>query len=448
MNLPVLFFSLAVSLIAGVLSGCAPAWQSSRWNLSDALKQNGGTAGVSGHQGLRRSLVVSEFALALALLAGAGLALHSFWKMTRANLGFRQDHILTFNLALPTNRFKNTEQTTSFYRQLLDKIHALPGVRTVSASTGMPVVGTSYGLSFSLVGGPPADPTSRPGAGFTMVTPEYFRTFGIEVIKGRSFTEQDVAGALPVAIVNETFAKKYLANVDPLTQRLAIDHLVWGAPALGPPINWQIVGIYRDVRNDNVRREDFPEINVPFWQSPWPEAAIEVRTAGDPASMSESVTAAVQSVNPDLGIDSMRTMDQVVEQSFAGDRFVTIFLATFAAMALLLAGIGIYGVMSFAMAQRTREIGLRMALGAGRAQVLRLVLREGVSLAIAGLFIGLCGTYFVGRAMKSILFEVSAADPATIAFVSSVLLLSALFACYIPGRRATRVDPMVALRNE
>jgi len=448
LNLPVLFFSLAAMFLAGVLCGCAPAWQSSRWDLSNSLKESGRSSLTPGRRGFRRSLIVIEFALALTLLSGAGLALRSFWKMTRVDLGFRQDHVLTFALSVPTTRFSGPEQTVAFYRQLLDKIQALPGVSYASASTGMPVLGTDFGMSFSIAGQPAGDPSSRPGAGFTMVTPEYFDTFGIEIVRGRSFTEQDVAGALPVAIVNETFARKYLSNVDPLMQRVLVQRLVPGATSLGPPIEWQVVGVYRDVHNAGVRREGFPEINVPFWQSPWPDAAIEVRTSGHPASMTGSVAAVVQSVDPDLGIDRVRTMDELVEESLGGDRFATVFLATFAGMALLLAAIGIYGVMSFAVAQRTHEMGLRIALGAGRAQVLRLILQEGVSLAILGLFVGLCGTYFVGRLMKSLLYEVGATDPATIGAVTTVLLASALLASCLPAHRATQVDPMVVLRNE
>jgi predicted permease len=447
LNLTVLFFSLAATMLAGVLCGCAPAWRSSHWNLSDALKDGGRLSHVSSRHGLRRSLVVIEFALALTLVSGAGLALHSFRKLATTDLGFQQDHVLTFSLNVPATRFAQPEQIIAFYRQLLDKLQALPGVSSVAASTGMPLRGTNLGMRFTIAGQSAADPSSRPGAGFTMVTPEYFRTFGIQIMKGRSFTEQDLADGVPVAIVNETFAKKYLSNVDPLAQRIIVEKLVPGSRQFGPPIEWQIVGIYRDVHNGGVRNEGFPEINVPFWQSPWPNAAIEVRTSGDPATMTGSVAAVVGSVDPDLGLNQVRTMDEVVEESLGGDRFATAFLATFAGMALLLSAIGIYGVMSFTVAQRTHEIGLRMALGAAPAQVLRLVLQEGVLLATVGLSIGLCGTYFVGRAMKSMLYEVRATDPATIGSVIGLLLLSALLACYIPARRATRVDPMVALRN-
>jgi putative ABC transport system permease protein len=449
LNLPVLFFSLTASVLCGVLFGCAPAWQTARLNLNDTLKESGRSASSSvGRQGLRRTLVVIEFALALTLLAGAGLVIHSFWKLSRVDLGFRQDHLLTFFLPVTNERFAHPEQINAFYRQLLEKIGALPGITAVSASTGMPIIGTNFGMPFNLAGQAVDDPSSRPGAGFNMVTPEYFRTFGIRMVKGRALTEQDAAGGLAVAVVNETFAKKYLSNVDPLAQRVVVEQLIPGVTKLGPPIEWQIVGVYHDVHNGGVRRDGFPEIDVPFWQSPWPQAGLAVRTFGDPASMTKSITAMVRSVDPDLPVDQIKTMDQLVHESLADDRFSTALFASFAGVALLLAAIGIYGVMSFAVAQRTHEIGLRMALGAGPQQVLRLVLKEGMLLALVGLGVGLGGTYFVGRLMKTVLYQVNAIDPAAISAVTAVLLLSALLACYIPARRATQVDPMVALRDE
>ena len=448
LNLPVLFFTLAASLLSGILFGCAPAFQTARMNLSDTLKEGGRSASSAGRHGLRRGLVVVEFALALTLLAGAGLVIHSFWKLSRVDLGFRQDHILTFGLPVPNDRFSKPEQINAFYRQLLEKIGALPGISSISVSTGMPLQGTNFGMPFSIVGQPVGDLSSRPGAGFTMVTPEYFRTFGISISKGRVFTSQDLAGNVPVAIVNDAFVKKYLSNLDPLKQRLSIEQLIPGQTKLGPPLEWQIVGVYHNVHNGGIRGDGFPEVNVPFSQSPWPQAAIAVRTAGDPASMTKSIAAVVLSIDPDLPLDQVKTMDQIVDESLSGDRFGTVLFGSFAAVALLLAAIGIYGVMSFAVAQRTHEIGLRIALGAGPAQVLRLVLGEGILLALGGLLLGLGGTYFVGRLMKSLLYQVNAMDPTPVSAVTAVLLLSALLACYIPARRATQVDPMVALRDE
>jgi putative ABC transport system permease protein len=448
LNLNVLLFSLAATLLAGVLCGCAPGWQTSHWNLSDALKEGGRTNSSLGRQGLRRSLVVMEFALALTLLAGAGLVLHSFWKLTRVDLGFRQDHILTFTMPVHIDRFSNAGQINAFYRQLLEKIEAVPGVTSASVSRGAPVVGGGFGMPFSIAGLPAGDPGSRPAAGFHMVTPEFFRTFGIRIVQGRSFTEQDVPGGLPVAIVNETFARKYLSNVDPFTQRVIVEQLIPGSTRLGPPVEWHIVGVFHDVRNGGVRDEGFPEIDVPFWQSPWPDARIEVRSTGDPAGLSNGIAAAVQSVDSDLPLDQVRTMDQIVNESLAGYRFATLLFAAFAALALLLATIGIYGVMSFAVAQRTHEIGLRMALGASSKGVLLLMLREGMLLALAGLLLGLGGAYFVGRTMNSILYEVSAIDPVAVGAVAGALFFSAVVACYLPAHRATQVDPVIALRHD
>ncbi|MGA2812199.1 MAG: ABC transporter permease [Candidatus Acidiferrum sp.] len=448
LSLPVLFFTLAATLLAGALSGCVPAWQNSLCDFSATLKEGGRSASSPGRQGLRRGLVVMEFALALTLLSAAGLAMHSFWKLTRVDLGFRRDHLLTFDLPLRNERFSNSEQIAAFYRQLIERIAALPGISSASVSTGMPLLGPGDGMSFSIAGQPAVDPSARPVAGFTMVTQDYFRTFGIPITKGRSFNASDVASGLPVAIVNETFVKKYLPDADPLMRRVVVARLVPGANRVGPPVEWQIVGVYRDVHNRGIRNDGLPEINVPFWQIPWPGAGIAVRTSGDPASVSTSIAAAVRSVDSDLALDQVRTMDQLVDESLAGDRFATALFAAFAAVALILAAIGIYGVMSFAVAQRTREFGVRMALGAGTRRVLLLVLQEGLLLASAGLFLGLGGTYLVGRTMKSVLYGISAIDPVAVVAVASVLMLSASLACYLPARRATRVDPMIALRYE
>jgi predicted permease len=281
-----------------------------------------------------------------------------------------------------------------------------------------------------------------------MVTPDFFQTLGIRIAKGRGFTEQDGATGAPVAVVNDTFVDKYLFNSDPLAQRLVVDEPIPGPSRIGPAIERQIVGVYHNVHNNGVRQENFPEINVPFWQSPWPNATISVRTTGDPASMTNSITAVVQSIDTNLPLDQVRTMDQIVDESLAGERFAAILFATFASIALILAAIGIYGVMSFAVAQQTHEIGLRMALGARPGQVLLLVLQEGMLLALMGLILGLGGAYFVERALSSALYEVVAADSAVVAAVSILLFLFAVLACYLPARRATRVNPIDSLRYE
>jgi putative ABC transport system permease protein len=237
-NLPVLFFSLAATVTAGLLSGCAPAWRISQQNLNNALKEGGRSVANIGRHGMRRWLVVLEFALALTLLAGAGLAIHSFWKLTRADLGFRPDHVLTSYLPIPVERLSQPKQIIAFYRQLLAKVSSLPGAASAAVSTGAPIAGTNDTMPFSVAGQPVNDLASRPSAGFAMVSPDYFRTFGIAIAAGRGFTEQDVEDGLPVAIVNETFAKKYLTGLDPLRQRLVVEQLIPGANRLGPPMEW------------------------------------------------------------------------------------------------------------------------------------------------------------------------------------------------------------------
>jgi putative ABC transport system permease protein len=448
LNIPVLLFTLAATMFAGVLFGCVPAFQAARLNLNDTLKEGGRTGVTGGKHRVRHGLVLVEFALALTLLAAAGLAVHSFWNLTHVNMGFRTDHILTFNLPMPDERLKGPEQITAFYRQLIERVQGLPGITAASVSTGMPVQGTNFGMPFDIVGKPVADRSQRPSAGFNMVTPGFFPAFGIRISRGRAFTEADAAGGQPVAVVNSTFVKKYLPNVDPLTQRITVEQLIPGVTNLGPPIDWQIVGVYENVRNAGPKGDGFPEIDVPFAQSPWPSVSMAVRTASDPASMSKSIGTVIRSVDPDLPMADVKTMDQLVTESLGEDRFGAVLFGGFACVALFLAAFGIYGVMSFAVAQRTHEIGLRMALGAGQGQVLGLILKEGMILGSIGLLIGFAGSYGIGRVMRGMWYGIGAIDPLAFSVVAAVLMLSALLASYIPARRATQVDPMAALRDQ
>jgi predicted permease len=447
LNLPVLLFTLGATMFAGVLFGCAPALQAARLNLNETLKEGGRTGISVGRHRLRHALVLAEFSLALTLLAAAGLAVHSFWNLTHVDMGFRTDHILTFGLPLPFERLKTPEQLTTFYRRLVEGVQALPGVTAASASTGMPVHGTHFGMPFDIVGKKVADRSQRPGAGFNMVTPGYFSTFGIRIARGRAFTETDSAGSMPVAIVNATFVKRYFPNIDPLSQRISVEQLIPGVTKLGPPIDWQIVGVYEDVHNGGPKR-DFPEIDVPFAQSPWPTVSMAVRTVGNPDNMGKSIAAVIRPLDPDLPMGDVKTMDQTLAQSLGGDRFGAVLFASFALIALCLAAFGIYGVMSFAVAQRTHEIGLRMALGAGQGQVLGLILKEGMLLGSVGLLIGFAGSYGIGRLMRGMWYGIGSLDPVAFSAVATVLMLSALLACYVPARRATQVDPVAALRQE
>jgi putative ABC transport system permease protein len=281
-----------------------------------------------------------------------------------------------------------------------------------------------------------------------MVSPEYYETFGIQMLKGRPFSEQDSPTAPRVAIVNEAFVRRFLPNVDPLRQRILVEQLVPGQTKLGPPVEWQIVGVSRNIRNGGMRGEDFPVIDVPFQQSPWPGAGVVVRTVGDPATMSKAVAAAIHSFSPDVPLDQIRTMDEIVDQSLVNDRFMTALYGSFAAVALVLAAIGIYGVMAFVVAQRRHEIGLRIAFGASQERVLSLVLKEGMALAASGLGIGLIGAFFVGRVLKDLLYGVGTLDAVALGAVAITLFAAAFFACYVPARRAARVDPLEALRYE
>jgi putative ABC transport system permease protein len=447
LNVPILLFTLGATTLAGLLFGCIPAWSASRIDPAEALKEGGRSGTGVGRNRLRRVLVIGEFALALALLAGAGLAIHSFWNLSREDLGVRIDHVLTFWLPVPDSRPKDGAKITAYYRQMLTSIAAVPGVTAVSAETGLPLEGSGFGMPFTIAGGQTyADPSQRPGASFGMVTPDYFETFGIRLVKGRTFTDQDNESSPKVAVVNEEFVKRFLHGKDPLTQRVVVEQLVPGVQTLGPPIEWQIVGVFHDVRND--LREQRGEIEIPFWQIPWPSAGIGVRTAEDPATMTKSVAAAVHSVDPMIALDTPRTMEQVRDEVLSGDRFTLLLFATFAAIALLLAAVGIYGVMTFSVQQRSHEIALRMALGATRGRVVGLIVREGMVLAAIGLGVGLIGAYFIGRAMQGSLYGVSALDFRAFLGVGLVLLVAALVACYLPAIRAASTEPMRVLRTE
>jgi putative ABC transport system permease protein len=447
MSVPVLLFTVVTVMLAGVLFGCAPALRAARMNLNEVLKEGGGSARSTRRHGLRRALVIAEFALALSLLAGGGLAIHSLWNLAHVDLGFRSDHLLTFDLPVTKGRLTDAVQITTFYRQLLEKIQALPGVTSVSACEGGPLQGVRFGMPFQIAGKEVTDMAQRPVAGFNMVSPDFFKVFGIRMAQGRALNDQDIAGGLQVAIVNEDFAKKFFGGVDPLSQRVLVEQLVPGVTKYGPPVAWQIVGVSQEVRNGR-REQDFPEIDVPFWQSPWPQARIAVRAAVEPENLTRSIAGIVQSMDPDLPLGTPRTMDQIMDQSLSPQRFTAGLFAGFAAIALLLAAVGIYGVMSFAVAQRTHEIGLRMALGADQGRVLALILKEGMILAGVGLALGLFGAYGVGKVMHGLLYNVAVFDFAAFGAVAAALLLAGLLACLIPAHRATLVDPMQALRQE
>jgi putative ABC transport system permease protein len=448
LNIPILLFTLAATTLAGLLAGSAPAWYASRIDPAEELKE-GGRAGTSAaKQFLRRALVIGEFALALALLAGAGLTIHSFWNLAHVDLGIKTDHVLNFYLPVPETRSKDPQVISAYYRDILAHIAAVPAVEHAAAMTGQPPYGAGFGMPFMLEGGQTyADPSQRPGTGFGMVTPDYFNAFGIQVISGRSFTDQDSASSVKVAMVNQDFVHKYLKDKDPLRQRVLVEELIPGVTKLGGYIPWQIVGIYHNVHTAGQRDEN-PEMLIPFYQIPWPQAGFGVRTSQDPLTMLTSISAAVHQVDSSVALAEPKTLDDVVDESMSNQRFTLILFTSFAAVALFLAALGIYGVMSFSVAQRAHEIALRMALGATRDRVIALVIRDGVLLAAIGLGLGLIGAYFVGRAMQGLLFGVQPLDFAAFLAVAAVLLAAAVLASLLPATRAASVSPMRILRTE
>jgi putative ABC transport system permease protein len=447
LSVPVLLFTLAASMLSGILFGAAPAWQGSRLNINSALKDTGRAVAAGRHR-LQQALVVVEFALALTLLAGGGLAIRGLLTLSNVNLGFQSERLLTFGLPVPEGRLKGPDDVTQFYGRLLEEVRGVPGVSAASVSTGMPVQGTNFGMPFYIAGKPPEDPGRRQGAGFNMVDVDYYKTFGIRITKGRAFTPQDRTGSQPVAIVNHAFVNRFLKDVDPLTQRVVVESLIPGETRLGPAVEWQIVGVYNDVKNGGPRGDGFPEIDVPFAQSPWPSAVMAVRSAGEPRALAKSIGAVVRNVDADLPMADVRTMDQIVTESIASDTFNTLLFGSFAGVALLLAALGIYGVMSFVVAQRTHEIGLRMALGAGRSRVIRQVLKSGMVTAVAGTLLGSAGAYYVSRLMEGMVFGAGTINWTTFSVVALTLLATAFLACLIPAGRAASVDPLVALREE
>jgi predicted permease len=446
MNIPVLFFALGAAVLAGVLSGCAPALQAAKLNLSETLKQGSRSVTGRGRMKTQRLLVIGEFALAITLLAGAGMALHSFWNLTHIDLGVRTDNILTGFLRPPRDVATNPDQIGASARQLLTKIGSLPGVQSTALAINTPLHGVLR-FPFSIVGLPVPD-ADRPVADFNMVTPSYFETFGVRLAQGRFLNESDRLGASQVIMVSQSFVDRYLQGKNPLDQRLLLPKLN-PREKPGPPTEWQIVGVFQDVRNgEHLNDKTAPQMFVSYWQLPWPWTELAVRTTLDPELATKSIGDTVKQTLPGYSLIEVTTMHQILDTQLAGDRFGMVLFAGFAALALLLAALGIYGVMAFAVAQRTHEIGLRMALGAQRGDVVLLILRDGMKLALLGLGVGLVGVLALGHFMRATLYGIATIDAASLIAVAVTLLAVAVFASYVPARRSAKVDPMIALRQE
>jgi putative ABC transport system permease protein len=447
LSVPVLLFAFAACALAGLGAGSVPAWQASRASVSEVMKEGGRSVSVGRHA-LRRALVAVEFALALTLLAGGGMAVHALSRLMAVDPGFRPERLLTLDLPVSRGRLTTPAQAEAFYRTALERIRALPGVESASISTGLPVVGTRFGRNWEIVGRPPADPSNLPGGGLNMATPGYDRTLGIALRRGRSLTDSDHAAAPRVATVNESFVELYLRDVDPIGQRIRFSPAIPGSTSRPAPVDWEIVGVTRNVANAGLAERPFPEVTVSFWQMPWPVARLAVRTAGDPLQAVGAIGDVIGQLDSTVPLTDVRTMEQALSRATASDRFYAVFFAAFAGVALVLAAVGIYGVMAFAVAQRTPEIGLRMALGARQGQVLSQILREGMTTAIMGTGIGIVAALALGKALEGAIYGVDSSNPWTLVAVAMLLLTAAFLACVVPARRAAAVDPMVALRQD
>jgi predicted permease len=448
MSLPVLVFAFGVTVLAGILSGCAPAFQATKLNLSETLKQGSRSVTARGRMKTQQLLVMGEFALAITLLAGAGMALHSFYNLTRIDLGFRSGNILMGQLRPPKNFHPAPEEINASARGLLARLDALPGVQNAALSTTVPFQGHGNGMPFNLTGQIVSE-QDRPVADVEGATPSYFQTFGAHLVRGRFLDDTDRLGSPLVVMVNQSFVDRYSRGQNLLGQRILPppDDNKHDKPS--PAEEWQIVGIFQNIPNgDRLTDKTGPQIILSFWQDPQRHAELAVRTVVDTSGISGSVGDAVKQSLPGYSMMEVTTMQQTMDDQFASDRFGMVLFASFAALALLLAALGIYGVMAFSVAQRTHEIGLRMALGAQRHDIVLLILRDGMKLALLGLGFGLAGVFALGHFMRSTLYGVATVDVASLAAVGSALLALAVLASYLPARRSAKVDPMIALRQE
>jgi predicted permease len=440
----VLGFTTAIAILTGIIFGIVPALKASLLDVNEALKENGHkVAGAVGHRRLRSVLVASEVALALVLLVGAGLLLKSFHKLQVVNPGFNAHNLLTVRVSLRGPRYQEDGPVVSFFDQLVEKLKASPEVQSVATRSYIPVGPNddfAY-LSFMVEGQVP-DPANRPIAYYNAVSPDLFHTMEIPVLKGRPFDAHDVMKTQPVIIINETLARRYFQSTDPIGKRMTLND------ENPKEEDWStIVGVVKDTKQRELSGEPAAEMYLPFAQSPHRSMALIIRTTNR-ESVVNAVRREVQAVDPNLPIYDIRTMESVISDSMAAARFRTSLLAVFAVVALALAMVGIYGVMSYVVTQRTQEIGIRMALGARAVDVLTLILRNGMWLAAIGVVAGLAGAFAVTRLMGGLLFGVLPTDAVTFSLVTAGLFLVALLACYLPARRAMRIDPLVALRYE
>jgi len=441
LDLPMLAFTVLVAAGASLLFGLAPAWHASGRPPVDALKAGGRSSGGSTRQGLRSLLVVSETALALVLLVGAGLFLRSLANMQEIHPGFDAQGVMTAGVSLPEAVYKEPAQRASFFRTVLERLAATPGVGAVAAATPLPFSGNNPSASFSIEGRQPGPGDPGPHGDVKYVTPGYFDALKIPLEAGRLFTDQDRDGALRVVIVDENLARQYWPGESPVGKRLRRG---------GPTAPWwTIVGVVGHVKHASLAADVGKGASYyPLFQQPLMGASIVARTAGDPAALASAIRTAVREADPAQPVQRLSSLDELVASSLDAPRFVMRLLAFFAAVSLFMAALGLFGVISYSVTQRTQELGVRMALGAPRTSVLRMVVGQGFRLAAAGVVIGVLAAVAASRLLGSQLYEVSVFDPPTFGATVGILLGAALLASYFPARRATRVDPLLALRQE
>ena len=439
----VLGVTLLVALVCGLIFGLAPALQSSRLNLDESLKEGGRGADGAGRRRLRSALVVTEIAFSLMLLVGAGLMVKSFIKLQGVSPGFKPDHILTMHLTLPRAKYDSDEKITAYYRQLIERVTAVRGVEAAGLSISLPPDNLEVSDSFSIEGKPWPPGASEPIVPIVLISPEYFTALGVPLLQGRGFNATDKQGSPLVVIVNQTLAERYFPDVSPIGKRLKIG----GASRTRNP--WmEIVGVVGDLKYSGLDANPEPAYYTPLAQDAWRAAYLVVRAPMNPANLTPAIREQIWTLDKDMPIANVATMDRLLAKSVAQPRFRTLLLGIFAALALVLASVGTYGVISYSVTRRTHEIGIRMALGAQARDVSKLVIRQGMVFALIGVSIGLAGSFALTRLMQSLLFEVSTTDESIFAGVAALLIAVAVLACWIPARRAARVDPMAALRHE
>jgi predicted permease len=440
----VLLFAVAVSLLTGILFGFVPAIAAARGNVVESLKEGSQRTGsTSSHPKLRNSLLISQVALALVLVISAGLLVRTFYRMLGADPGFRPAQVLTFELSLPALKYPNLGRIVTLYQSALENLQSIPGVQSAGLTETLPLGGEGESTVITVLDHPVSKDQERPFANYTVVSPGYFSAVGATILRGRGIADFDTADTMSVTVINNAMAKKYWPGEDPIGKRLGL-----GSPRY--PVS-TVVGIVSDIKHFSMRDSPSPEMYVPYTQKPWPSLLamrVALRATGDPAALTAGIRAAIHSADPDLPVAKVAPLSTLVDDSMMQPRFAMLLLASFAGLALLLATIGMYGVISYSVAQRTQEIGIRMALGAPRGNVFGMVLAQGARLAGLGIAIGLLAALAVTRLMTSFLYGVRPTDPLTFAAVSLLLAGVALLACYVPARRATRVDPMLALRYE